>query len=217
MTRDEVRQIIESTDEQDDKITLLLNRFQAEKSQIRNNPELQQKADDLEGQLATANSKIKELRKQLTDTKSELKTSEEEVVSSQELLTKLQEKDTQIEALQKEITDGKISNAVNIVLAQAGVKNQKFASMITNSIDMSVVEIDKDGNVTGIEEQINAMKEDEDTAMLFRSAPKNDRQSYNPLRGENKDINTFAELFEKERAEKPQMDPADDPFYKALK
>lgn len=217
MTREDIRVILNSEEEQDDKITLLLNRLNAEKSQIKANPEAQRKVEELEEKLNSTNDKMRSLRRELNEANKSLKTSEEEKEDNQNLLSQLQEKDSEIERLQKEIRDNKISTEINMVLTKSGVKNQKFADMITHSIDMSQIEIDKDGNVTGIEEQIEAIKEDEDTSMLFRTAPKNERQAYTPMRGEEKDISALEAMFREEREQKSQQAPADDPFMQALK
>ena len=83
MTREEVRQIMELEDDQDDKITMLLNRFQAEKSQVKANPEAQKKADELAEQVRESESKIKDLKRQLTDTRSNLRTAKEESIESE--------------------------------------------------------------------------------------------------------------------------------------
>lgn len=218
MTREEVRQIMELEDDQDDKITMLLNRFQAEKSQVKANPEAQKKADELAEQVRESESKIKDLKRQLTDTRSNLRTAKEESIESENLLSQLKEKEALIEQLQHENTETKISNAINQVLAGAGVKNQKFANMITKSIDKNAIEIAEDGTVTGIEEQISAMKEDEDTAMLFRTVPKNTNQSYVPMQGERRDKESLAEQFRREREEEHKnVASTADPFLQALK
>lgn len=217
MTREDIRQILGSEDEQEDIITLLLNRFQAEKSQVKQDTAAQERARELEEELRDSTEKIKNLKKQLTETRGTLKTTQQENLDNENLLTQLQEKDALIEQLQNENKETKISSAINTELTTAGVKNQKFAKLILKSIDMDKIEIDKDGVVTGIEEQISALKEDEDTAMLFKEVPKNNIQSYNPLSGNTRDKSALEEMFERERAEKKNVTPENDPFLQALK
>ena len=67
MTREDIRVILNSEDEQDDKITLLLNRLNAEKSQIKANPEAQRKVEELEEKLNSTNDKMRSLRRELNE------------------------------------------------------------------------------------------------------------------------------------------------------
>lgn len=211
MTREELRQIIESEGDVGEKITEILNRHHVEVSQAKNDPET-------EGKLLSLEAQLKDTKRALSDTKKTLKSTEEEKVDSQNLQSQLESKDKEIESLKEEIKRGKIENSLGIVLSQAGIKNQKFADLIKKSIDMSVVDFDEEGNVTGIEEQVEAFKEDEDTAMLFRVEPdKSNRQTYSPLRGETRDMSAIEEMFERERAEKQETQPLEDPFLSALK
>lgn len=212
MTRDELKQIIDSEDETSEKITEILNRHHVEVSQARENPETERKIETLESQL-------RDTKKQLSETRKNLKSTEVEIQGNQDLQSQLDAKDVEIEALKAEIRQGKIDNSLGIVLAKAGVKNQKFADLIKHSIDMSTVDFDKDGNVTGLEEQVEALKKDEDTAMLFRVEPdkNNSRQSYTPLKGTPRDVSEIEEMFIQERAEREQQTPVEDPFLNALK
>lgn len=67
----------------------------------------------------------------------------------------------------KKIKEKDLSHAINNALTKAQVKNAK--SVLAN-LDMSKIDLSDDGKLTGIDDQLKALKESEDTAFLFSSA-----------------------------------------------
>ncbi len=80
----------------------------------------------------------------------------------------LKEKNRELAAAHKaEITALKIDNAVNAALISAGAKNKKAVRALLETKDFM---LDENGDVSGLEEQIKALKESD--GYMFESAPK---------------------------------------------
>lgn len=106
-----------------------------------------------------------------------------------------------VEAKDNEIKKIKINNAVNTALMGAGAKNVKAALALLN---MENTELMEDGSVKGLNEQIEALKTDEDSKFLFAD-PKPVIKGANPVGGSNnpKTVTNeqFARMGYKERVE----------------
>lgn len=106
-----------------------------------------------------------------------------------------------VEAKDNEIKKIKINNAVNTALMGAGAKNVKAALALLN---MENTELLEDGSVKGLNEQIEALKTDEDSKFLFAD-PKPVIKGANPVGGSNNPKTVtkdqFARMGYKERVE----------------
>jgi hypothetical protein len=106
-----------------------------------------------------------------------------------------------VEAKDNEIKKIKINNAVNTALMGAGAKNVKAALALLN---MENTELMEDGSVKGLNEQIEALKTDEDSKFLFAD-PKPVIKGANPVGGSNNPKTVtkeqFARMGYKERVE----------------
>lgn len=72
----------------------------------------------------------------------------------------------------EELNALKINAAVDMALTKSGAKTAKAVKAL---LDMNSIKLDKDGNVTGIEEQVKSLSEGEDTKYLFESPAPNHR------------------------------------------
>lgn len=120
----------------------------------------------------SANSEIAALKGTVNDRDKQLSALKKAVGDNEELKK-------QIETLQNENKDAaekhnaemrslKIDNAVETALITSKAKTSKAVRAL---LDMDKIDIDKDGNVTGIDEQLKTLIEGEDTKYLFESAP----------------------------------------------
>jgi hypothetical protein len=80
-------------------------------------------------------------------------------------------KDNDVQVLQAQyeerIKELRLGFAIEIALLRAGARNVKATAAL---LDRDKLSVDKDGKVEGLEEQINELKENEETAFLFESA-----------------------------------------------
>lgn len=120
--------------------------------------------DAIKAERDTANNTIAERDKQLKEL-------QESVKGNEDLTKKIEELQQQNEQASKdhraEINNLKINNAIEKALINFKAKTPKAVKAM---IDTEKVKIDKDGNVTGIEEQVKAIAEAEDTKYLFDSS-----------------------------------------------
>ena len=115
----------------------------------------------VKAELEAAQGVIAERDKQLK----ELKDSTKDNTELTEKITKLEEENKKAaEKHRAEIDSLKISNAIEKSLMSYKAKTPKAVKAM---LDMNNVKIDKDGNVTGVDEQVKALFEGEDTKYLF--------------------------------------------------
>ena len=90
-----------------------------------------------------------------------------------ELKKQIEEMQNTNKAREKEYTDNlakiKLDNAVEIALMSSGAKNSKAVKALLN-LEKAV--LGEDGKITGLEEQIKALKTAEDSSFLFVEGPK---------------------------------------------
>lgn len=175
MTRDELKEILESDKETGAKVTEILNKYHAKVDELTNEVNEQKlRADNTEEQLTETNKTLKEIKKENAD--------------NRELQSKLEELEATNSNLEQQLQENKIASAVELSILKSGVRNSKFASMIQKSLNMDDIKFGDDGVLTGLDEQLKALKEDEDTASLFEleikqeEAPK--QQAYYPVKGD---------------------------------
>ena len=120
--------------------------------------------DELKAELKTANATIADRDNQLKELKDSVKDNEDLTAKIAEL-----EKQNKDEAKnhKAEIESLKINNAIDKALATFKAKTPKAVKAM---LDMENIKFDEDGNITGIDEQVKAIAEAEDTKYLFDSA-----------------------------------------------
>lgn len=193
MTREELQTLIEDSEiEIGEKLTQILNAFNAE----RNTEKL--KTENVQKQLAEANQTIKDLQKANGD--------------NAELQKRIEELNASQTALKAEYDALKLDSAITLALTESGARNVKIASL---ALDRDDLKLSKDGEILGLTEQIEKLKNDTETSFLFESEEKVEavaeviepakpaRQSYEPTKGSDPKPKTQgAELGDRILAEK---------------
>lgn len=106
---------------------------------------------------------------------------------------------------EKEIDKVRINAAIDVAVAKAHVRNEKTEEIVKRCIDKASVKVDKDGNVSGVAEQIKALREDEQTAFLFKREPK-PRQRYEPAAGKETAPVSYGRMFAEDEAKAAARD-----------
>lgn len=150
-------------------------------------------------------------KKQLTEGNTTLSKQLDEVKKNSgdnaELKKQIEEMQNTNKAREKEYTDNlakiKLDNAVEIALMSSGAKNSKAVKALLN-LEKAI--LGEDGKITGLEEQIKALKTAEDSSFLFAEAPKvkGANPDGNPGKGAKVDFKnmTYSQI-EKYLAENP--------------
>lgn len=116
------------------------------------------------------NGENKSLKEQLDDRDKQLKElakNEEATEGLKAEITRLQgENKTANEKHSAEVKQLKINSAVELALTSAKARNLTATKAL---LDLNGVEIDKDGNVIGLEDKVKALVESEDTKFMFAS------------------------------------------------
>lgn len=168
MKREELKEIIENQEfDIDDKLTQVLNRVNAEKEEIK--ATLTSDKANLSDQLKEANKTINSIKRDNTD--------------NEVLQEKIKDLEDKLKVKQKELTSSRINSAIELKLTKEGARN---VSLTAKAIDTDKVKVDDEGNITGLDEQIESLKKSEDTAFLFETETKQVQQKYEPLKGEDK-------------------------------
>lgn len=154
--------------------------------------------DDKIEELKTANETIEARDKQIKDLEPLAAGNQ----SLQEQIQKLQA-DNQ-EAADKYAADlkqTKIASAIDLALTNAKVVNDKFSIAAKALLDLDKVDLDKDGNVIGLEEQIKSLVESDDTKAMFAQPEQTTLAGTNPAGGQQQQGNpvdtskmTYSEL-----------------------
>lgn len=167
---------------------------------------------DLEGYIEKSKySELEAEKNQLTESQKTLAKQLEEVKKNSgdnaELKKQIEEMQNTNKAKEKEYKDNlakiKLDNAVEIALMSSGAKNSKAVKALLN-LEKAV--LGEDGKITGLEEQIKALKTAEDSSFLFAETPKvkGANPAGNPGKGGNVDFKnmTYSQI-EKYLAENP--------------
>jgi len=116
------------------------------------------------------NGENKSLKERLDDRDKQLKElakNEEATEGLKSEITRLQDENkVAAEKHTAEVKQLKINSAVELALTSAKARNLKATKAL---LDLNGVEIDKDGNVIGLEDKVKALAENEDTKFMFAS------------------------------------------------
>lgn len=167
---------------------------------------------ELEGYIEKSKySELEAEKNQLTESQKTLAKQLEEVKKNSgdnaELKKQIEEMQNINKAKEKEYKDNlakiKLDNAVEIALMSSGAKNSKAVKALLN-LEKAV--LGEDGKITGLEEQIKALKTAEDSSFLFAETPKvkGANPAGNPGKGGDVDFKnmTYSQI-EKYLAENP--------------
>lgn len=123
------------------------------------------------------NDEVKQLNEQLEQRDTQLEELRKvDVEKLQETITKLEtENKEQKEKYERQRKQDRINSAVELALTQEKARNQKAAKAL---LDLENVELDEDGNVKGLDEQIEAIKESD--AYLFDIEVEDDDETEPP-------------------------------------
>lgn len=150
MKRDELKTILENEElEISDKIDEILNKHNSEKEAL--------KVDDKSELVASLQAEL-----------DELKTETENLKNRPTDDTDVSELKAQLADLKENLKQEKINSAINVGIASSGIKNEKLASLVAGSLNRESITIDESGNVIGITEQLQAIKDDEAFKSLFK-------------------------------------------------
>lgn len=120
--------------------------------------------ETVKGELETANKTIKDRDNQLRELKDSAKDNEELAKKIEDL----EKANKDAAATHKaELDNLKINNAIDKSLMSFKAKTPKAVKAM---LDMDVIKIDKDGNITGVDEQVKTLCEADDTKYLFESS-----------------------------------------------
>ncbi len=130
-----------------------------------NGSDIENAKSTLQAEIDGLNGQIKDRDKQLTDLK--------KTAGDNEALTKqisdLQEANKKAaESHETEMNQLKLDFAIDKALTGASARNNKAVKAL---LDLEDAKFDKDGNVKGLQEQIDKLKADESTKFLFNSEP----------------------------------------------
>lgn len=148
--------------------------------------------ESLKAELAQAKDTIAERDNQLKELKATA--GDNEALTAK--ITELETTNKEAEAKhKKELNALKINAAVDMALTKSGARTMKAVKAL---LDMDSIKLDKDGNVTGIDEQIKSLTEGEDTKYLFNTEPFKGASVGNsegePTGGKNIDDMTYTEM-----------------------
>lgn len=168
-------------------ITNILNATHTENVADTNNEEIKAQAEKAEKEKQQDQETIVNLKKQVSEYQKTIKKLEGDSQNNDSLQTIIQDNQTTIQSLQKELEQAKISNAITTAAYKFGAINPDHVKKL---IDLNECKVNKNGDVIGIDEQLEALKKD--GAYLFGSQqaveePKEKRQKYNPVKGDKKE------------------------------
>jgi len=152
------------------------------------------------------NEKYKQLKSEIETTRSEINKLTESETANETLkaqIKELQDKgDTQYA---QQIKDMQVDNGINTAILQCGVKNPKI---LTSLLNKQAIELKEDGTITGLTEQIEALKES-DPYLFAESKPVGvvpGESNANPNPGITKE--QFNKMSYKDRVALQESDPA---------
>lgn len=127
---------------------------------------------NLQTEVAGLNTQVADRDKQLDNLKATA--GDNEALTKQ--IAELQEENTKAkEAHKSEMNQLKIDFAVEKALSGAKAKNVKAVKAL---LDLTDAQFDKEGNVKGLQEQIDKLAADEGTKFLFEESTQNNRQQF---------------------------------------
>jgi Phage minor structural protein GP20. len=130
--------------------------------------------EELETELGNLKGQIKERDKQLEA----LKLSGEDVETLKGRIETLQKENESRETeLQAEMQQLKLDNAVSKALTTAKAKNEKAVKAL---LELDGLELDKDGSVKGLQEQIEKLAKADDSKFLFETETKRKMKGAEP-------------------------------------
>ncbi|MEE6709800.1 phage scaffolding protein [Lacticaseibacillus paracasei] len=131
--------------------------------------------NDLKGQVSQLTTERDTLKQRATDSDkqlNELKAAHKDDEDFQAEIDKLKaDNKAKDDAVSKQLKETQLNYQTELALVKAGALNTKAASAL---IDKDKLSLDEKGNVTGLDEQLKALKSDDSSKFLFKAeeAPK---------------------------------------------
>lgn len=119
--------------------------------------------DLVNSKVETLENTVKERDKQLEGISKNIGDNEELTKQIKQLQLDNEKADKQYKA---EISQLKVNNAIEMALTKAGAKTLKACKAM---LDIDHIKLDKDGNITGLDEQIKNLTNNDDTKYLFNT------------------------------------------------
>ena len=119
--------------------------------------------DLVNSKVETPENTVKERDKQLEGISKNIGDNEELTKQIKQLQLDDEKADKQYKA---EISQLKVNNAIEMALTKAGAKTLKACKAM---LDIDHIKLDKDGNITGLDEQIKNLTNNDDTKYLFNT------------------------------------------------
>lgn len=139
------------------------------------------------------------LKTQLADRDKDITSLKDEAKDNEALSTQLTELQSKYETANKELETTKFDGALSNALTGADVRNVKATRAL---LDLDKVSFDDKGQLSGLDEQIKALKESD--AYLFKTEPGAPKTPYTPAGGDNpSDIPDAQELINAWKSDMP--------------
>lgn len=142
--------------------------------------------DELKAQNSALSEQVSKNDKDLKSLKKQIKDNDPESLTN--TIKQLQDENKQTKAdYESKLNGMKLDNAVNTALSDARVRNNKAAKAM---LDMDAVQLDENGNLTGLDDQLNGLKEN--STWLFDQG---ENVNYDAQSGESLSESTEDEFF----------------------
>jgi len=132
---------------------------------------LKQEKESLETEVDSYKGQISERDKQLEDLKDKVDSEEDLKETIEALKTANKEKDDE---RQKLLNDQKLDYELKIALNESGARNERAVKAL---LDLDTVKINEDGQLTGLKEQLDNLKDSDDYLFSGSQPIDDDRQS----------------------------------------
>lgn len=151
MKRENLRKILDSDIEVNEKIDKILDSYHSE-------------IEPLKSELKSAQDSKLEIEEELNASKEAIKNLEKNSEDSEAIAKEIENYKTQIEELTKARDAEKVSNAIELAIIQAKGRNTKAIRAL---LDSDKIKLEDDGSVSGIEDQIKMLTKTD--AYMFES------------------------------------------------
>lgn len=177
----------------------------------------------LKEELQNSKSESDGLKTQLTDYEKQLEEAKKQADTGSEAAKQVEDLQKQLEESKsnftKQLETTKLNYAISNALTKAGAKNEKAARAL---LDEDKISFDEKGGITGLNDQLENLKEDENSSFLFGVNSQEDKKPRispvaggNPSSGDNNDVVDLGSMSYKDQLKLKQEDP--EAYAKAVK
>lgn len=140
---------------------------------------LKEQVNSLEGERDGLQTQLDTVSGQLDTIKKDHKGDEDLKAQIEQLQSKNKE---DAEQYQSDLAKTKIDYQTDMALTKAGAKNVKAVKAL---LDAETIQLDKDGNLTGLDEQLESVKKDNDFLFEQKAEPSSNHIQINPAGNPN--------------------------------